>query len=286
MAWLLIFLGSITNLGDGFFTKKGNKYCPDAGVLFTAAKAVTVMLFFIATDTNGFNIPKGLWLYGIIGGIFYFSASFLHFTALKLGSFAISMLVLSYSMIIPILYGLIFYKDTATVLTYLGFAAIMLSLYFLRSDKKSENKGFSAKWIVCLVAVFLTNGFLSVIIKVQQTTFDNLCNNEFMAISLGICAVLSTITGVMTNRKNIKSFMKKGCVWGVATGLSNGASNLIGVILNNLMPLAILSPTRGAVNITVSTLFSVAFYKEKLLKRQIFGIVLGICAVILLNIKI
>lgn len=286
MSWLLIILGSLTNLGDGFFTKKGNTHSHGGGILFTAAKAVTVMLFFIVTDKGGFTVPKGLWLYGIIGGIFYFCASFLHFTALKLGSFAISMLVLSYSMIIPILYGLIFYKDAATALTFAGFAAIMLSLYFLRSDKKSEDKRFSVKWVICLIAVFLTNGFLSVIIKLQQTTFNNVCNNEFMAISLGICAVLSIAAGVITNCRNIKSFMKHGFIWGVATGLSNGASNLIGVILNNLMPLSILSPTRGAVNITVSTLFSVIFYKEKLLKRQIFGIALGICAVVLLNIKI
>ena len=251
MAWFLIFIGSLTNLGDGFFTKQGNKYSPEGGIFFTAAKAVTVMLFFFATDTNGFSVPKEMWIYGIAGGILYFSASFLHFIALKLGSFAISMLALSYSMIIPILYGLVFFKDTASVFTYLGFAAIMLSLYFLRSDKKSENNGFSVKWLICLVAVFLANGFLSVIIKVQQTAFSNACNNEFMAISLGICAVLSIVAGIIINGKsNIKGFLKHGCIWGVATGLSNGVSNLIGIILNTLMPLAILAPTRGAVNIT------------------------------------
>lgn len=284
MAWFLILLNSITGLGDGFFTKCGNKYSPNGGILFTAAKSLTVMLFFLATDGNGFNVPDGLWIYGIVGGVFYFAASFLHFTALKLGSFAISMLVLSYSMIIPILYGLIFYKDAATALTYLGFAAIMLSLYCLCSNQKTDNKAFSVKWLLCLAVAFLTNGLLIVIIKVQQTMFENACNNEFMAIALGTCTVLSLITGTITNGKNMKDFIKHGCIWGVATGLANGATNLIGIILNNLMPLSILSPTKSAISITVSTLFSVVFYKEKLLKRQLIGIVLGICAVILLNI--
>ena len=53
-----------------------------------------------------------------------------------------------------------------------------------------------------------------------------------------------------------------------------------------LMPLSIVSPTRAAINITVSTAFSVIFYKEKLRFRQLAGIVMGIAAVVLLNLKI
>ena len=244
------------------------------------------MAFFFITDKNGFVIPEKLWIYGIVGGILYFAASFLHFTALRMGSFAISMLVLSYSMVIPIFYGLVFLRDTATLFTYLGFILMMASLYFLRAQKDGEKKAFSVQWLICLIFVFLTNGFLSVIIKVQQIAFDNVCNNEFMVIALGVCAVLSSIAGIITNRKNIGNFMKHGFGWGVATGVSNGATNLIGVILNTLMPLSIVSPTRAAINITVSTAFSVIFYKEKLRFRQLAGIVMGIAAVVLLNLKI
>ncbi|MBQ6937938.1 MAG: hypothetical protein IJN36_05435, partial [Clostridia bacterium] len=62
------------------------------------------------------------------------------------------------------------------------------------------------------------------------------------------------------------------------------ASNLLGLIVNTMMPISIVSPLSAGIKNLISFLFSVFIFREKLGKRQIIGVLMGTIALVLFKI--
>lgn len=288
MPALLILIITFTGLAEGIFIKKYTSKHSVGGFIFTALICFFSMMVFVISDTDGFNFPSEIWIYGIIAGILYCSSSFLTFVALGCGSFALSMLILSYSLVLSIGYGLIFLNEPATVFTYIGLALMMISLYFTNATKKREDveKGFSLKWLVCISLSVIGSGMFSVVRRMQQIKFDNNCNNEFMIVALGFSTVTLLVIGLIRNGKNLGYILRYGTIWTLGAGASNGVSNALSMLLLTMMPISIASPVQAGVRVVVSFIISIVIFKEKFEKLQVVGVALGAVALVLLNIKI
>ena len=287
MPALLILLSTATHLGESIFIKRYNTRHSQGGFVFTALISFFSMLFFLVTDQNGFLLPADLWWYGLASGVLYCSASFATYLAFQFGSYAMTMLILSYSIVFSIGYGLIFLKESATIFTYAGLALVLASLYLLRAAKKEEKEKtkFSFKWLICITVAAIGNGMFSVVQRMQQLRFDNTVNNEFMVMALTFSTLTLLTVGVWRNRKDFSYVLRHGLLWTAGAGVSNGMTNSMVVFLHTLMPISISSPIRVAVKVVASFLLSVFLYRERFEKRQIVGAMLGMLALILLNIK-
>ena len=290
IGYILILGCTILNLAEGILIKKYNQKHAKGGFIFTALVSLFSMLFFlfkdILTDPTGLTFTTEMLPYAVVAGVLYCSASLLTYLALQYGSFAISMLILSYSLVITILYGLIFLNEPATAFTYIGFAVIAISLYLVRADSKGEEKKVSFKWLVCIIISTLGSGFFGVVQKMQQLKFDDKITNEFMVVCLGISALSLFVIGFIKDGKDCAYILKKGSPYAITAGLSNGANNMLGMILYTVMAISISSPTRAGVKTVVSFLVSYLIFKERFLKRQIIGVALGALGVVLLNLKL
>lgn len=286
LGYFLILFGICTNLSESTLIKKYNSRYSAGGFFFTALISLFSMVFFMVTDQNGFYAPKELWVYAVVAGVLYCIASFLTYVALRCGSFAISILILSYGLVFKIIYGLVFLKEEANIFTYLGLVVIMVSLFLTRAEKteKSEKK-MSLKWLVSIIISFFGSGMFGVISRMQQIRFDNSCTNEFMIISLGISFLFLSIAGIVMDRENIKMILKYGSLYACLAGFSNGLTNYTTLIVNELLPISLSAPIRAGVKIVITFLISKLFFQEEFLKRQIWGVALGAFALILLNIK-
>ena len=123
-----------------------------------------------------------------------------------------------------------------------------------------------------------------VVQRMQQIRFDNSCTHEFMIISLGLSAVILLIIGLAKDGRELKYIVKNGILYASLAGLSNGAANLLALVVNTMIPLSIASPTSAGVKIILSFLLSKLIFKESFLKRQVAGIILGTLALVFLNI--
>jgi len=283
MAALLILLSNCANLAEGVFIKKYNSRHQKGGFLFTALISLFAMVFFLITDTGGLQFPPELFLYGIISGILYCSASFLTYVALGCGSFALSMLILSYSLVFSIGYGLIFLKETATVFTWLGLGIMLISLYLTRADKKEGSIRITPKWLICIGLSVIGSGMFAVVSRMQQIRFQDANTNEFMILSLGLSAAILLLLGILKDGKDLKYILKYGSGYAISAGLLNGACNLLGLIVNTMIPLSIAAPSKAGTKIILSFLMSRLIFKEKFLPRQVIGVMLGAAALVLLN---
>ncbi|MBQ8311285.1 MAG: hypothetical protein IJX80_09785 [Clostridia bacterium] len=284
MAWILILISGCTGLIEGVLIKKYNAKHQKGGFIFTALVSLFSMLFFVLTDRGGFYFPIGIFPYGLISGIMFCMASFLTYVALGCGPFTVSMLILSYSGVFSIVYGLVFLHEQASVFTYVGLVLIMISLFLTRGEHKSgEDKRVSLKWLICISLSVVGSGMFGVLMRMQQIAFEDACTNEFMIITLGFSALTLLVIGIVKDGRDLPYILRHGGLYAALSGVSNGATNMMGLAVNMMMAISISSPVRAGVKVIFSFLLSKVIFKEKFLIRQLVGVALGGIALVLLN---
>ena len=286
MAVLLIIIKTLVHMVEGTLIKKYNSKHSEGGFIFTAIVSLFSMVFFIITDKNGLCFPPQIWIYAVLAGICYFSASIFTYIALGSGSFALTMLMLSYSLIFTIVYGIAFLKESASVFTYIGILLMLVSIYFVKADghQKGVKKNITPLWVVAMIISLCGNGFLGILSRMQQIRFNDEYTNEFMIICLAISSVVLFVFGLYKDWGKIIYILRYGGVYAAISGMSNGASNLLGLIVNTMMPISIVSPLSAGIKNLISFLFSVFIFREKLGKRQIIGVLMGTIALVLFKI--
>lgn len=282
MAYLLIVINVLAGLAEGIFIKKYNSKHMYGGFVFTAIVSLFAMVFCLIGDKNGFSVPVELLPYAIGSGLLYCLASILTYFALAYGSFALSMLVLSYSIVFSIGYGVIFLHEPVTPYSAVGFVLLVVSLYLTRKDGLSGKLSF--KWLFCILLSVVGNGMYSVVTRMQQIRFDGAYDNECLAIGLGLSAVLLFVFGIFTDGKHMREILRYAAPYAMGAGLINGLRNVIGLLVCTMIPISVSSATTSGMKIVVSFFVSYLMFKETFLKRQIAGVAIGAVALVLLNI--
>ena len=289
MAWSALSSG--INQVESVMIKKYNAKYTQGGFIFTALISLFAMVFFFIIDKDGLCFPPLLILYGIISGVFYSCASYLTFVALGCGSYMLSNLFLSYTLIFSIVYGLVFLKEEITLFTYLGIALMLVSIFLVKNNKKAadgklQNVKVSVKWVVCITLSVIGSGMFGVMKKLQQVEFDKAYDNEFMIVTYVFTFVTLMVIGIIKDSKQILYIFRHGGPYAAAAGASNGLVNLLSLEITKLIPLSVSAPMLSGIKIIVTFLISLIIFKEKMSVKQIIGVVLGTASLILFNIKI
>jgi drug/metabolite transporter (DMT)-like permease len=197
-------------------------------------------------------------------------------------------LVSSFSGVIAIIYGILFLKEPADLITYLAFALVFLSVFMMNYQKdteKKEKKKISVKWLISVTVVVISNGLIAVISRAQQIRFEHAYDNEFMILSLGGACIGLFILGIVLERGKFQlgKVLKYGGIYGMAAGLLNGAQNLFNLYLLLYIPLSIATSLKTGISIIVSFAVSCLIYKEKFTLQQLISAIVGMVALLLLN---
>ncbi|MBQ7900937.1 MAG: DMT family transporter [Clostridia bacterium] len=284
MGILLLLVNQAVYQCYGMVTRNYSRKHGSGGLFFNAIVCLFSMFFFIITDKGGFNFNKELFAYGAISIVMFVSGFYSMFIALQIGSYAISILLSSFSGVIAIVYGIVFLNEPAGLDTYLGILLTFVSVILMNSVKKGseESNGFSAKWLICVLISLAANGFIAVLSRMQQIRFDNTCDNEFMIISLGGAFAVLFVYGLIRERNNVGRIMKHGTLYGAAAGIMNGAMNLIQLLVYLYMPISAATSVKTGLTTVCSFALSLAVYKEKFSAVQLAGAVIGVVALLLL----
>lgn len=274
----IIFGVSIQNIFKRQYSDKTN----GKGVwIFSGLVSLFAMLFFVCSSKNlNFNIS--FLPYSIGFAVAYGTATLFSVLAVSCGSLSLTSLFISYSLMLPTFYGLIFLKDPISKGLIPGIILLVISLVL--TNKKSEENKISFKWIIYVILAFVGNGMCSTVQKMQQVAFEGTYKNEFMIIALAIVAIFMILFSLFTERKEIKHYVNYGWRLAILSGVVNGAVNLFVMILSSRMPVSLMFPLISAGGIIITYLISKFFYKEKLSKTQFIGFIIGIISVVFLNI--
>ncbi len=288
MSALLIAACLLTQGAQNIFTKEFNKRCKGGAFTYSAIKCVFALLFFVVATPN-IRFSSEILPYSIAFACVYTVATFSTILAIKTGSLAISALIISYSLIIPTLYGLIFLNEGLGVPKMIGIGLLCVSLFLVRGEsdrtdgKNKKKKKFSGRWLIYIIVAFVTNGLCSTIQNMQQKHFDGAENGNYMVLSLIISVAALIVLSIVFERGELKKTLKSGTLFGAAEGICNGALNLLVMITIALVASSVFFPVISAGGIVITFCISVFIYKENFIPRQLVGIALGLGSIILLN---
>ncbi|MBQ0101790.1 MAG: hypothetical protein KBT31_03235, partial [Firmicutes bacterium] len=118
MPYLLMVLSSIVGITGSSAIKQYEKKHDSGRFLYLTILCFFSAMFFVIADRNGLSFTPKLILYGLISGAFYCSAYFLTFVAYASGSFALTNLIVSFSLVAPVFYGIFFLHDKLSIAGY------------------------------------------------------------------------------------------------------------------------------------------------------------------------
>ncbi len=284
MEYLFVPLCIVTMTVQNVFYKQYNlkHYC--GTFKYTLFSVFFALLFFVLT-TEKISVEPQVLPYSLAFAAAYVSTTVCQLIAIKIGSLAITSLVSSYSLIIPTLYGLIFLKEPLGTFKLVGLIILAVSLFLVRtqSEKSETTKKISLNWLIFVGIAFIGNGLCSTIQNIQQRRFDGAQNGNFMVYALAIAFVSLAVIVTVFERKDFGKFIKKGSFLAAATGICNGATNLLVMICIATIASSIFFPLLSGSGLVITFLISAFIYKEKFIPRQLVGLGLGLVSIILLN---
>ena len=266
---------------DKFASRDGRR----AQFLYNALKFLVgsaILLPFFLLD-GGERFGLGALLCGCACGAFYAVSKSVILTGYARTSVAFMTLCHSAGMLVPCLIGHFFWEEKLGLLAFIGILFTVLSAVFLKSGGKKTGKK-DAVGVLCGVAVFLTSGGVMVAQKLMGLYFVGESVSAYNLYSFLLAfLLLSPLT--VRGRKEEKHFRKSTALCAAGSAVSLCVISLVMTSLAGAVPSVILFPLFNGSGIILVSLGSVLVFKERLTRKNLLGLFLGVLGLCLVNFK-
>ncbi len=284
---ILVVLG----LSAQHVTKKMYSQRTEGGAFtFSAFSALVALIFFLCTSGGKLYFSWSILPHAIGFAATYSLSIIFSFLAIKEGPLSLTSLVSSYSLLIPTVYGLIAWGEDFSLLLFVGIVLLIISIFLIRFEPKADEntakdeKRLTPKWLLYVSLSFIGGGGCSAVQKGQQLAFKGAYKNEFMIVALAITFVVVMICAFCFEKRCVPLYIKRGALLYSICGAANGGVNYMVMVLSLRMPASVMFPIISAGGVLAAAILSMTVYKERLSGLQKLGLLLGILAIVVLNI--
>tara|TARA_B100000768_G_scaffold128055_1_gene118660 strand:+ start:1302 stop:2174 length:873 start_codon:yes stop_codon:yes gene_type:complete len=250
-----------------------------AGTLAFSSYLAENSIFELRSNVNSNLVIIGL----IVGSLFVITFNLYAYSAQKIG-ITLSTVSNKMSMVIPILIGIILFKEEITFFKILGiFLALVAIVFSSKEDKKS--KKLSKINIIILFLLFIGQGLADGILNWGQR---NILNSENMNLFFTIIFLSAGFVGGLYSLFKIKTsnlvMDKKSIFWGITLGIPNYLTLLyfIRSLKNDLFSSYQVFPIVNIGVIVMCTILSVIIFQEMVSIFKWIGVGFGILAISLI----
>jgi drug/metabolite transporter (DMT)-like permease len=235
--------------------------------------------------TDFYNQP---WFpYTLLLGFLFISIFFaIGQTSQKMGV-SVSMVSAKLSVVVPIVFALLFFSESLTVFQIAGIVLSLLAVYFISQKHNDGSTKTKNIWILPAI-VFIGSGIIDTTLNFIQKRFIPAVSEAYVittvfSIAFVLGALLLTYLVVFKNEK----VAFKNVYWGMFLGIPNYFSMLFLVKTLSYFPTvsATIFPINNIGIVAASTLVSVLFFKEKLNTKNIIGLTLSLIAIALISLQ-
>ncbi len=284
---LLPLLASLTaslgNVSIRLFQEKVQKNRRDLQVFQALYTFLSSLVFLFV---SGFRFPgttAGLLLTVAFAGCLLASTIGLAQSYLC-GPMSLSGVIISCSVVMPVAFGCLAYGEVLTLTRLLGIGFLLAAFIVTGAGSGEGKKEITFRWILWVMVSFLGSGFGAIVLAVYSRLPETGTNNGFMAISFFVEACMLSL-GVLFARRPGEKARVTAPFFGLAglSALGCFGTNLLVIYLSGIMPASLLHPVYNGAAATVVTIVSCLAFRERMSRKKLAIILLGICAIVFLN---
>lgn len=259
-------------------------------IYFTILFSFFQLIFlFIIPPLNHYTFTLDMLLYPACFAVFYLISYVLLLMALKEGPTSLTNVIYSFQSIMPIIIGLIIWKESIGVFQFIGLILFVIVLILFNKGSYSdgaESKNVTLKWALLASFCTLAVGIAVIFTKQYMLTYDGFIK-EYLILYNAFVVAFGIPYLLISKLKYKKEFIlnKKFLFYTATPGFITDVTNIIYMLYITKFKSAFFFPLMSILNIISVVFFSWIFLKEKISKRAYLGITLSFIAIYLLGIK-
>lgn len=232
------------------------------------------------------NVIQSGWFYYSLGLgamfiiVFNLMAITTHRSGLSVVSVATKM-----SFVIPIFFGLLYYKEELNIFKALGIILAFIAVY-LTSNKSGNGLLIKAKDLIFPLLVFVGSGIIDTSIKFLEGAYVSQDDvSIFSATIFGSASVVGILSIFVLAFRRTFDFKLKSLLGGIALGIPNYFSIyfLVKTLRSDLFDSSGIFTVNNVGIVMVSTFMGILLFKEKLILKNWIGIILAVLSILLIT---
>lgn len=262
---------------------------PKASFFFNSLLGLLTAVVFFVIGGCSFDISLFSFLLAAMMAILSMSYSIIGFRLLKSGTMATyTLFLMTGGMLLPYVFGILFLEESVTVLRV--FAVLFVLAGVVLSNFSGEK--IQLKQLGMCIAVFVLNGFTSIVSKVHQipSDFASVSAAQFVALSGLFKFFVAGILFLIFRKKQsgeqlpepdgnaesgaAKRGLSKAILLAVISSVVGGVSYLLQLVGAESVPATVLYPFISGGSIVFSSIVGVVVFREKLSVKMIVSLVL------------
>jgi len=224
------------------------------------------------------------WFYYTIalGALFIVVFNLMAITTQRSGLSVVSVAT-KMSVVIPILFGLFYYKESFGYLKIIGVLLALIAVY-LTAIKSKEGIKIDRNTLIFPLLVFIGSGIIDTSIKYLENSF--VAENDVPIFSATIFGAAATIGILILGYLMIQGKFKfelKNLIGGIALGIPNYFSIyfLVNALRSDIMDSSGIFTINNVAVVMMSTIIGIMLFKEKLSTKNWGGIILAVVSIFL-----
>ena len=282
--FVLPLLASVKVIFQGKLMKKTTDTPVDTAIIlngwiFTFSFLVLACIFVRALPTTD------ILLYALGFGAFQVVFQVAYVMAFSEGSVALSSIIVSLSVAIPMLFGILVYHEEVSMLNVIGMVLLVIPIVLI--PKEAGKKRVNLKWVVYISITAIASGILNcLLIYATKTGYNSSQTREMLIYGYLIAGIALFAISALKGKKPVYKDEKYGkfiliiIIVAVSLGLYN---TFLATALQTINS-SILYPVVNVLTIVFMVISDYILYKQKLSSKQKIGVIFAIICVILLNI--
>lgn len=219
--------------------------------------------------------------FGTVYGVILCAFLFFKTQCMAEGPVSLSTLIGSCAFVIATWFGVFYADESVNCFQIIGMLLLLVSLFLCVNPNKSTEK-LTAKWFLYCLGFFLAGGCVGIIYKLFGGSSAKTEYDAMILTASAVSAVLFFAVGLIKERGKRKIKPHKAAIlFMILCGFASCAYIRMNITLSNIIPSVVFFPVSNGGMVILSTIGGKLFFKERLNKVQIIGIIIGCIAVVI-----
>lgn len=268
------------------FSKKSDKSLYDS-VSYNMLMFLVAAVFFSPFLLGG-SIEWLTLIQGIIMGVLSVIFQFFYICAFSKGKITLTVIINNFSMLLPIGVSYYMFNEPLGFMKIIGILLALVSLVLVTAKGKNETiskKSDNILWLIFMVLVFLSNGFISINQKIYSKTVPKLQVFAFVAIAYISATIISAVILIvmrLLNNQKISKLNSKMLISGASAGVIIGVFQCLNTYAASIIDGAVLYSSYNCATSILSAAVGRVLFKERLSQKQFIGVIIGILSIMFL----